>query len=268
MNSTNRVNFKQATKEELALAADYRCVRPGCTRRTHVFNRAARVVRHYGAAAHDAAASRGGPRPNPDMTREQLRAYENGAWLCMNCATIVDVLAEWFPPGLLSGWQEVAEAKIVAETIEPMPPHYIDFKRAAENAKAFCDRFAKIHITAWSPGYVTEVTVRARMQADSLIAECANLQSPLNSLSGLYPHVIALQHRIYSNLLAIRDFFSRLSGPGWWLDDDASWKRNIQNNLSPTTDPVSQFWIDAKHALNALVEFYQGRADARMLHLW
>ncbi|WP_321959295.1 hypothetical protein [Burkholderia cenocepacia] len=268
MSNSNRVDFTKATKDELARAADYRCVRPGCTRKTHLFNRAAGVMRHYGAAAHDAAASRNGPRPDPEMTPEQLRAYENGAWLCMNCATIVDVLADWFPPGVISGWQAVAEDKAAAEAVAPMPSHYIDFSAAARKAKAFSDRFDSIPIIAWGTGYVTEVTSDARAKYGSLIGACGNLQSPLDPLGGLYPHVIALQQRIFQDLISIRRFFEQLHGPGWWFDDDASWKRNIAYNVSPTLDPVSQFWGDALRARNELIEFHQGRSDSRALFLW
>ncbi|CAB5154633.1 hypothetical protein IST4116A_05126 [Burkholderia cenocepacia] len=268
MSTSGRAEFRKATKEELAQAADYRCVRPGCARKTHVFNRATGVYRHFGAAAHDAAASRNGPRPAPEMTEEQRRAYENGAWLCMNCATIVDVLPDWFPPGVISGWQAKAEEEANAESVAPMPPHFLNFADAAIRAKAFCDRVDMIPISAWGSGYVTEVTSDARSKYGSLIGACGNLKSPLNPLSGLYPHVIALQMRIYGNLISIRRFFEQLRGPGWWFDADASWKRNIATNASPMLDPVSQFWSDTLRAKSELIEFHQGRSDSRALFLW
>jgi hypothetical protein len=43
-----------------------------------------------GVAAHITAASSGGPRYDPTLSRHQRKSTENGIWLCQNCAKLID----------------------------------------------------------------------------------------------------------------------------------------------------------------------------------
>lgn len=43
-----------------------------------------------GDAAHQAAASRGGPRYNPEQTKEERSSASNGLWLCSSCHRKID----------------------------------------------------------------------------------------------------------------------------------------------------------------------------------
>lgn len=62
-----------------------------------------------GQAAHITAASKGGPRYNPNLTAEQRKSIDNGIWLCNSCAKMIDNDEKQYPVELLSAWKSMAE---------------------------------------------------------------------------------------------------------------------------------------------------------------
>lgn len=47
-------------------------------------------VINNGVAAHICAAAPGGPRYDPNMTKEERSSQDNGIWLCTSCSKIID----------------------------------------------------------------------------------------------------------------------------------------------------------------------------------
>lgn len=68
-----RDNLTPWTREMLGQSAGFNCVRPGCAKPTTALNLHADTVAGIGIgiAAHDSAASPGGPRFNEELTPEQ-----------------------------------------------------------------------------------------------------------------------------------------------------------------------------------------------------
>jgi hypothetical protein len=270
-NTNNRADFPQPVKDALAMAVNYHCVRPGCNRLTHVVPEpSTRQHRHFGAAAHDASASPGGPRPNPEMTREQLKAYDNGAWLCMTCATIVDVLEAWFPPGTLAQWQANAHEMLNRHGVlhNSMPPSQIDWVAAANRAKAFCARVDEIRPHG-SGRDLSEFSGAHLAKLEQLTRDCWNLQTPTNTLSALFPHVVSTQARLIDAFRKISQHFGS-GAVGWWRDEYGMWRRQPPGWRAPAvqTDTVSEWFHDAMLARRDLVDFYMNRADTSVYFLW
>lgn len=84
-----RNNFSEKTKKALAGRVGWCCSFPGCNISTigpqHGNSTEAMIL---GEAAHIFAASKGGPRYNPNMTDEEASSIENGIWLCRQHARL------------------------------------------------------------------------------------------------------------------------------------------------------------------------------------
>lgn len=106
---SSRVNFTSITKNKIGIAVGFICVRPKCRIHTLAVDPVTNTIVNIGVAAHDVAASPNGPRASSKLTDAQKRAISNGAWLCRNCAEIVDRLPMHYPAGTISGWQSKAQ---------------------------------------------------------------------------------------------------------------------------------------------------------------
>lgn len=267
MTDLGRADFPEKTKLQLAEAADHRCVRPGCARKTHFFDRSSDRYVHIGAASHDAAASANGPRPNYQLSREQLRAYENGAWLCAFCARLVDVAEHDFPYGTLSSWQYEAEDKVKQQVFNPTQPYQVDRFEAVKRAMVFCNRFGQIHPECWG-SRIVGMPLSELGKIDDLTRECFNLGTPMTALSTLFPHTVAIQERLIQGLLKIRAAF-HANASDWWLDDTNTWRpsRDFSGRFI-FPDSLGPWWGDACDCYNALCDFHQGRSDAQTYFLW
>lgn len=62
-----------------------------------------------GEAAHICAASPGGKRYDNSMSPEQRSSYENGIWLCRNCAAMIDRDEDYYTVDMLHMWKQLAE---------------------------------------------------------------------------------------------------------------------------------------------------------------
>jgi hypothetical protein len=104
-----RDNFTNATIRKLKGMAGDVCSMPEC----RVITGGAKSLRDntysIGVAAHICAASPGGPRYDPLMTKEQRRSYENGVWLCEIHARLIDEDPNRFPVSKLKAWKDEAE---------------------------------------------------------------------------------------------------------------------------------------------------------------
>lgn len=105
-----RDDFPLKTKELLAKRVGGRCSNPSCERATSGPKKDPAGSINIGVAAHITAASRGGPRFNSALDDEQRTDYENGIWLCQNCAKLVDSDAVKYTVDQLRRWKQEAEA--------------------------------------------------------------------------------------------------------------------------------------------------------------
>ena len=91
---SNRHNFGDATRRDLAAAAGYKCSMRQCLKLSTLGR--AKVdgtlgSANLGTASHIYSAAPGGPRPPPVwMTPQQIADYSNGIWTCGGCGKIVD----------------------------------------------------------------------------------------------------------------------------------------------------------------------------------
>lgn len=107
-----RDNFSAGTKKKLAERVAYRCCFPSCNAVTIGPNSTTdELTVNLGHAAHIHAASKGGPRYKPDMTREERCAINNGIWLCANHAKLIDADNGQFSANTLMQWKKTAEAE-------------------------------------------------------------------------------------------------------------------------------------------------------------
>ena len=108
--SNERDEFGPATKRELAARVGYRCSKPGCERETvGPADDLQQGFTHTGDAAHITAAARGGPRWDSTLTRDARRSAENGIWLCLVHARLVDANRSQHTVDLLREWKRRAE---------------------------------------------------------------------------------------------------------------------------------------------------------------
>lgn len=107
--SNNRDNFTKGTMELLAKRVGYFCSNPNCKKPTVGANEQVDKATTIGEAAHITAASKGGPRFDENLTQEQRRHYDNGIWLCSNCATLIDKDFGKFSIEVLKEWKSRAE---------------------------------------------------------------------------------------------------------------------------------------------------------------
>ncbi|HHX2500119.1 hypothetical protein KCG51_00370 [Neisseria subflava] len=99
-----RDNFNQTIKDKLCFSVGGYCSNPDCG----ISTRAKDI--NIGIAAHICAASQQGPRFDPKMSSRERSSYENGIWLCSNCASLIDRDTSYYTKDLLESWKEQAEA--------------------------------------------------------------------------------------------------------------------------------------------------------------
>lgn len=104
----NRDDFTKSTKELLAKRVGYRCSNPDCRCLT-ISPKGKDDTDNCGQAAHIAAASPGGPRYDPKMSKAERKSFKNGIWLCYNCATKIDRNPSEYPKKMLMKWKKEAE---------------------------------------------------------------------------------------------------------------------------------------------------------------
>lgn len=271
---SNRADFSAIVKLELALAANFHCVRPGCARLTHAYHADSKLFFNLAAASHDAAAADDGPRPAPHLSREQRSAYDNGAWLCRVCAKLVDDLPDVFPYGTLSTWQEDAAKRLLQQAASPMPASGISWQTSIVNTKRFCDRVREIRFDAWSP--LDCFSFKAEQKVELLISDCFNIHTGDHPLGSLYAHTVHTQQRITSALRRMIDHLR--TQDGWFRNyDDQRWQRvyspfpprsaSSQTHAGP--DRIATLWEEVQSALQHLTDFYMStQFDHTVLDQW
>lgn len=86
-----RDDFSPATKDLLAKRSGYVCAYPGCKRMTIAGSEdRSSGLTMTGIAAHITAASKNGPRFDPDMSHEERSSESNGIWTCQIHGKFID----------------------------------------------------------------------------------------------------------------------------------------------------------------------------------
>jgi hypothetical protein len=73
-----------------------------------------------GVACHIHAAAPGGPRYDASQTEDERRSFDNGIWLCANCARLIDSDVPRFSADVLRSWKRGA-LRLAAERIGRPP---------------------------------------------------------------------------------------------------------------------------------------------------
>ena len=106
-----RDDFSEKTKRILQERVANKCSNPECRRPTSGPNVIETKVTRIGVAAHITAASKEGPRYNPDFTPNQRKNINNGIWLCQSCSKLVDSDPLCYTVHVLHEWKKKAEEK-------------------------------------------------------------------------------------------------------------------------------------------------------------
>lgn len=130
-----RDDFSKKTVKLLAENVGHKCSRPGCPRSTIGPAKGSRKAIITGKAAHITAASPGGPRYDPGLTREQRSHYDNGIWLCGPHADVIDRDEEHFTVEELRRWKEEAEDRQFREIDEGYQNPDLDLEEADIDAR-------------------------------------------------------------------------------------------------------------------------------------
>jgi hypothetical protein len=120
MQST-RDEFTSSTKDLLANRVGRKCSNPNCRKLTCGANDNPSKITNIGVAAHICAAAEGGPRFDPSMTSEERKAFDNGIWLCQNCAKLIDSDPIRYTKELLKSWKSIAEEYTITEVASNIP---------------------------------------------------------------------------------------------------------------------------------------------------
>lgn len=110
-----RDDFPKKIKDLLASRVGYRCSNPKCKKVTVGPNTNLNKSVSIGVASHIFAAAEGGPRFDPGMQVNIRKSFENGIWLCQNCAKLIDSDLKKYTPEFLRDWKETAEHWALAE---------------------------------------------------------------------------------------------------------------------------------------------------------
>lgn len=270
-------SFASSVVRQLALEANFRCVRRGCYMLTHLWDRNTNRFIVLGEGAHDAAASRGGPRYRPELTIEQRRAAANGAWLCPTCATRVDKDQAHYPYGTISGWQREAAEFLREQFNYPFVSPQFDLHAMMARAGYFSERF-NFYLSGlcdrWAQPYLLESQLTGLYQ---FIIEFEQVKYPKHKCNTGYRHTTELQTSVVSNLKIIydevrragcwnKDQFSvyRLSDAKRWESDTLPDQATRQESLLM----VRSAWEDAWRAKNRLWRFSIGEIDMAMIAGW
>lgn len=115
-----RDEFENKTKDILAKRVGFRCSNPACQRTTTGPSADPRKSVNIGVAAHISAASRGGPRHNPNLSSEERKSPENGIWLCQICSKLIDSDLQKYSSETLYTWKTISETR-ANQSIQGIP---------------------------------------------------------------------------------------------------------------------------------------------------
>lgn len=117
----NRDDFSPKIKEILKARVNNRCSNPDCRVPTTGPTEHIEKVNNIGIAAHISAASIGGPRYDPSMSKDERTSIRNAIWLCSNCSIKIDRDPDKYNVQTLKNWKNTAEQKASEELGKKLP---------------------------------------------------------------------------------------------------------------------------------------------------
>jgi len=194
-----RDEFSPTTKRTLAIRAAHFCAAPHCRKLTAGPHSDATKSLTTGHAAHIHAASKNGPRFDPNQTAAERKAISNGLWLCRECGDIVDKDDAPHSPALLRQWKTDHEAMIAevrtkgyAESIALLQSKRIEPAMAKKIIAALEDRRA-----LWQ-SFDAEFPERVRQSLDQLRSRFVDLRGELADGSPLDIILLSLTKTIHA----------------------------------------------------------------------
>jgi hypothetical protein len=271
-------SFPWSVVRQLAFEANFRCVRRGCYMLTHLWDRNKNRFIVLGEAAHDSAASRGGPRYRPELTVAQRSAVSNGAWLCPTCATRVDKDPDNFPLGTISSWQSEAAEFLREQFNYPFISPQYDMHEMMKRAEYFCGKFNFV-LSGLSPrlSAAPHILGSQTKAIYHFVLEFERIKYPTHKSNTGYRHTTELQTRIVHNVRLIYDEVR--SGKCWYRDEFQNYRLQDANRWGCETLPdegarqsslsrVVEAWADARLARERLLAFSIGKVDMGMIAGW
>lgn len=107
-----RDDFPIRIKETLAKRVAYHCSNPDCDIITTGPHTDSSKYINLGVASHITAASPNGPRFDPNLSKQERSAIENGIWLCQKCSKLIDSDEIAYTIERLKNWKITSERKI------------------------------------------------------------------------------------------------------------------------------------------------------------
>lgn len=263
-----RDNFTPSTKSALARNVHFRCVYPGCPLVTHASTPDGDNI-NVGNAAHISAASPGGPRFDDELTPQQRRAYDNGAWLCATHANLVDADPARFPGEELKNWQRKMESS-ARDAIygAPLAANFV-FSEICSKLELFLKACRKISLSIYNDPKYLHIPRECVRAMEDLIRECpSNYWRPVHAWHSLHPTTHAIQVRAVD---ATRRIVKEVTDYTKWSGDQHGYviigAANVWS-LSPTEDinrisqsfgVVREAYIEYCECLDHLNEYAAGR---------
>lgn len=263
----SRDNFTSATKSALARNVHFRCVYQGCPNVTHASTPHGGNV-NVGQAAHVSAAAAGGPRFDEELTPEQRRAYENGAWLCALHAKLVDDDPKTFPRETIQLWQRKMEAS-ARDAIygSPMNANF-DFSEICRKLELFLKACRKAVFPIYlDPKYI-QISRECVIAMQELLRECPrDYWRPVHQWHSLHPLTHGIQVRAID---AVRRISHEINDYSKWYNDGHTYVLIAPNVYSPdhaeqtvratqTAATVSQAAQELADCMAHLNEYAAGR---------
>lgn len=120
MAKSNRDNFTLGVIRKVKDRVGLRCSNPDCRVSTAAAS-GEEDVNNIGIAAHIYAASKGGPRYDESMSREDRRSMKNAIWLCSNCSIKIDRDTNKYTDKVLHEWKAESEKLTLEEQGQKLP---------------------------------------------------------------------------------------------------------------------------------------------------
>lgn len=191
-------NFTQKTKRLLAHRVGHVCSNPECQAPTSGPGHEPTKSVTAGDAAHITAASPGGPRHDSSLTPEQRRGYDNGIWLCVTHARIIDQDDSCHTVDLLRRWKSQAENRAMKGLGRPQvskTPTAADVLRFAKLAKSIVTALRNYKEESTMLGIEGQLTQMAEVSKSLAIPVPVEIQT-IPYPEGAVPHNQSLRDRL------------------------------------------------------------------------
>lgn len=111
---SRRDDFSKKTIDLLARRVAYQCSNPECQKVTIGPSSKTTETVSIGVAAHITAAAPGGKRYDPVLIKDERKGFNNGIWLCQNCAKKIDSDELQYTIDVLRNWKIEAENRAMS----------------------------------------------------------------------------------------------------------------------------------------------------------